>query len=514
MTWFPWSTPPPPPESSINVGTFIMLYLLFVFFANSIKKHGGTNIMNVYRSKKKSDNALDKIIGLTGVKEEMKYYMDFINNKSKYAKWDVKLPKGILLAGPHGTGKTLLVKTLAESLNIPIICVSGSSFVEKYVGVGAARVRELFQKAKEEIKKNSKKGTNGKCIIFIDELDAIGSKRNMDNNSEKASTLNQLLVEMDGFDDFDGVMVFGATNLIKYLDPALTRSGRFDKKIFFDAPNFSERKSMFELYLKDIDMPNELSFSVLSDRSAGMTGADIANIANQSKMNAIQRGQTDVSLLEKDIQIAIDEVMIGREKRERMMSDDERKRVAHHEAGHALMGYILKDSEPPVKVSIIPRGESALGFSQPKPVNKKLYTRSAILAQICVLLGGKVAEKVIYGDVSTGAADDIEKISNYVKLYNTSWGMSKELGAINPMFLGLIGENMTESVFLQCKVMVEKLELFTNGVLTKHKDLVVTMAEDLLKNETIVYQRIKELLPDDLENSMNCENWDKVLVDI
>jgi cell division protease FtsH len=187
MTWFPWSTPPPPPESSVGAGTFIIIYLLFVFFANSIKKHGGSNILNVYRSKKKS-NALDNIIGLTGVKEEMKYYMDFINNKSKYAKWGVKLPKGILLAGPPGTGKTLLVKTLAESLNIPIISVSGSSFVEKYVGVGAARVRELFQKAKEEIKKDSKKGKNGKCIIFIDELDAIGGKRNMDNNSERAST--------------------------------------------------------------------------------------------------------------------------------------------------------------------------------------------------------------------------------------------------------------------------------------------------------------------------------------
>ena len=201
--------------------------------------------------------------------------------------------------------------------------------------------------------------------------------------------------------------------------------------------------------------------------------------------------------------------MIGREKRERMMSDEEKQRVAHHEAGHALMGYILKDSEPPVKVSIIPRGENALGFSQPKPVNKKLYTRSAILAQICVLLGGRVAEKIIYNDVSTGAADDIEKISNYVKLYNTSWGMSKELGAINPMFLGLIGENMTESVFLQCKGMVKNLEIFTNDILIKHKELVIKIAEDLLKNETIVYKRIKELLPDDLENSLSCENWDK-----
>ena len=511
MSWLPWSKPPPPPESSMDFGKILMIYLLFVFFANAIKKHGGTNIMNVYRSKKKSkdDDALNNIIGLNGVKEEIKYYMDFINNKKKYSEWGVKLPKGILLAGPPGTGKTLLVKTMAEALNIPIISVAGSSFVEMYVGVGAARVRELFQKAKDEIKSTFKKKSSGKCIIFIDELDAIGSKRNIEKNSERASTLNQLLVEMDGFDASDGIMVFAATNLIKHLDPALMRSGRFDKKIFFDAPNFSERKSMFELYLKDIDLPTSLSYQILSDRSAGMTGADIANIANQSKINAIQRGQKNVSLSEKDIQIAIDEVMIGREKRERMMSDEEKQRVAHHEAGHALMGYILKDSEPPVKVSIIPRGENALGFSQPKPVNKKLYTRSAILAQICVLLGGRVAEKIIYSDVSTGAADDIEKISNYVKLYNTSWGMSKELGAINPMFLGLIGENMTESVFLQCKGMVKNLEIFTNDILTKHKELVVKIAEDLLKNETIVYKRIKELLPDDLENSLTCENWDK-----
>ena len=261
-------------------------------------------------------------------------------------------------------------------------------------------------------------------------------------------------------------------------------------------------------------MPTGLSHAVLSDRSASMTGADIANIANQSKINAIQRGQDGVVLLEKDIQMAIDEVMIGREKRERMMTEDERKRVSHHEAGHALMGYILKDSEPPVKVSIVPRGESALGFSQPKPVNKKLYTQRAVLAQICVLLGGRAAEKVIYGDVSTGAADDIEKISNFVKLYNTEWGMSKELGPINPGFLGIIGENISNSVFSQCKVMVDKLEAFTISILEKHKDLVESMAEDLIKNETIVYNRIKELFPDELENSLTCEDWDKVLVDI
>ena len=262
---------------------------------------------------------------------------------------------------------------------------------------------------------------------------------------------------------------------------------------------------MFELYMEDIILPTNLSHAVLSDRTAGMTGADIANIANQAKINAIQRGQKGVELIEEDIQIAIDEVMIGREKRERMMSESERKRVSHHEAGHAFMGYILKDSEPPIKVSIIPRGEAALGFSQPKPVNKKLYTRNAILAQISVLLGGRCAEKLIYGDVSTGASDDIEKISNYIRLYYTDWGMSNNIGPINPKFLGIIGEKMSEDIFTQCKDMVYVLEEFTFSVLKKHKKHVVKLAEDLLNNETIVYERIKELLPNRLENSLACK---------
>jgi len=377
-----WSEPPPPPPPpSTDFGT--MVFYLFIGWILIKMIEGWSEENNNSRQRKKKNNKknknaeqksiLDAVVGLEGVKEEIKYYMDFINNENKYSKWGVKLPKGILLAGPPGTGKTLLVKTMAKTLDIPIISEAGSSFVEMYVGVGARRVRDLFKKAK------GKK----RCIIFIDELDAVGSKRNLERNSERASTLNQLLVEMDGFDMSDSIMVFAATNLVKHLDPALLRSGRFDKKIYFDPPNFLERKSMFEMYLEDITLPEELSYAILSDRTAG----------------------------DSDIQIAIDEVMIGREKRERMMSDEEKERVSYHEAGHAFMGYVLKGSEPPVKVSIIPRGESALGFSQPKPANKKLYTRQVILAQISVLLGGRMSEKLIYGDVSTGAADDIEKIS-------------------------------------------------------------------------------------------------------
>ena len=316
---------------------------------------------------KNKDDPLKDVIGLESVKEEIKYYMDFINNKKKYIDWDVKLPKGILLAGPPGTGKTLLVKTMAENLNIPIESMSGSEFVEMYVGVGASRVRDLFSRAKKK----------KKCIIFIDEIDAVGRVRGIDRNSERDSTLNQLLVEMDGFEVTDSIMVFAATNLVKNLDTALTRSGRFDKKVYFDPPNFKERKEMYELYLEDIKLPKKLSFEILSERSAGLTGADIANICNQAKINAIQANQPSSTLRDQDLQQAIDEIMIGREKRERMMTTEERERVSHHEAGHALMGFLLKDCTHPVKVSIIPRGEAALGFSQQKNINKKLYSEGS-----------------------------------------------------------------------------------------------------------------------------------------
>jgi len=440
--------------------------------------------------KEKIENRItSSIVGLKSVKEEINYYMDFIKNKIKYKDWDVKLPKGILLAGPPGTGKTLLVKSMAKDLDLPIISASGSEFVEKYVGVGAARIRNLFKKAKSK-----KKG----AIIFIDEIDAIGMKRNTERNSERASTLNQLLVEMDGFKDSENIIVFAATNLSKTLDPALLRSGRFDKKVYFDKPNIKEREELYELYLKNTDLPNNISFKILGERSAGMTGADIANISNQAKINAIQEGAETNKLTNDNIQNAIDEVMIGREKRERMMTEVERDRVSHHEAGHALMGYLLKFSNPPVKVSIIPRGEAALGFSQPKPEQKQLYTREEILSMVCVLLGGRVAEKVIYNNISTGASDDIEKISDLLDKYNNLWGMNDEIGPLNNF-------NKKDN-FKEAQKIVKKLEDFVENCLKSNIKYVKIIAKDLLNNETIVYDRIKELLPEKLENSLTIMN--------
>ena len=348
MNWF--SSPPEPKND--NGLLILIIFILFIYTAN--KQGWGKK----YKKEKEigKEDSLSKIIGLESVKDEIRYYMDFIKNKDKYAEWDVKLPKGILLAGPPGTGKTLLVKTLSKKLDIPLITASGSEFIEMYVGVGAKRVRELFAKAKG--KKN--------CIIFIDEIDAVGTKRELGNNSERASTVNQLLTEMDGFEEKNNIMVFAATNLVKFLDPALTRSGRFDKKVYFDLPNNDERKQLCELYLKNIKLPRRISYTVMAERTAGLSGADIANIANQAKILAIQNNNEKNTLKEIDIQSAIDEVMIGREKRERTLSPEERKRVSYHEAGHCLMGFLLKHTEQPVKVSIIPRGEAALGYSQQK----------------------------------------------------------------------------------------------------------------------------------------------------
>jgi ATP-dependent metalloprotease FtsH len=483
MKWF--SSPPPEPKNDNGFLIILIFFFLFIYTAN--KQGWGKK----EKKEKPQKDSLCKIIGLESVKDEIRYYMDFIKNKEKYKEWDVKLPKGILLSGPPGTGKTLLVKTLSKKLDIPLITASGSEFIEMYVGVGAKRVRELFAKAKGK----------PNCIIFIDEIDAIGTKRELGNNSERASTVNQLLTEMDGFEEKNNIIVFAATNLVKFLDPALTRSGRFDKKVYFDLPNNEERKQLCELYLKNIILPKKISYDVMSERTAGLSGADIANIANQAKILAIQNNNEKNTLKETDIQSAIDEVMIGREKRERTMTPEERKRVSYHEAGHCLMGYLLKHTEQPVKVSIIPRGEAALGYSQQKATNKKLMTKDEVLCRISVLLGGRSAEKIIYGNVSTGASDDIEKISILIARYTNSWGMNETIGPLNPEVMGTIGKQLTSNIMVRCKDIVEDIEKQTIKLLTKHKRYVKSIAKDLLLNETINYEKIKSLIPVRLENS-------------
>jgi cell division protease FtsH len=381
-----------------------------------------------------------------------------------------------------------LVRAIAKSLDIPIIAVSGAEFVEKYVGVGAARIRKLFNKARN----------NTNCIIFIDEIDAIGIQRDFETNSERATTLNQLLIEMDGFDNESNIIVFAATNMIKTLDPALLRSGRFDKKIYFDLPNIDERKLMFELYLDDIKLEN-IDFDSLSERSAGLSGADINTISNQAKINAINRNSDYISDI--DLQNALDEIMIGREKRERMLSLDERERVAYHEAGHAIIGFLL-DIPSPIKVSIIPRGELALGFSQTKPELKLLKTQDEIISRIAVLLGGRCAEQIIYKEVSTGASDDIEKISILSNYYHTKWGMSEKFGAFNPHYSGMY-ENKKVSKY--CQILINDIEIIVLSMLNKNLKILKKLAKKLLKKETITYKKIKKIIGSCKENSEKVE---------
>jgi ATP-dependent Zn protease len=259
---------------------------------------------------------------------------------------------------------------------------------------------------------------------------------------------------------------------------------------------------MFKLYLEDIKLPTHLSFEILSERGAGLTGADIATICNQAKINAIQGKQLLSTLREEDLQEAIDEIMIGREKRERTMTKEERERVSHHEAGHALMGYLLKDCTHPIKVSIVPRGEAALGFSQQKNENKKLFKENTILSRIAILLGGRTAEKIIYNNVSTGAADDIEKASSLIYNYTCSWGMNKHIGPLNPEVMGAVGRNLSEESFEECKQIMAEIEDYVLKTLKKHKKYIKSIAELLLKEETINYKQIKELVPEKLENTL------------
>ena len=456
---------------------------------NRHQKH--TYVPEIIRSDDR-EIELNQIIGLESVKKELKYYIDFIKNKYKYAKWNVKLPKGILLVGPPGTGKTLLVKTLAKEVHIPVIHMSGSEFVEMYVGVGASRVRSLFKKARAQ--------SNG-CIIFIDEIDAIGRKRGhgMGGDSERDSTLNQLLVEIDGFGKDDNIMIFGATNLVKNLDQALLRSGRFDKKVYFDPPNKDERIKMFELYLKDIDQ-EDICMSKLGELTSSLTGADIANICNQAKINAIQDYKDKINM--DHIQKAIDEVMIGREKPERKMSEEERKRVSFHEAGHTIMSFILKNTNHPIKVSILPRGENALGFSQSKPDDKKLYTQDYLMAQICVLLGGRVAEKILYNNYSSGAYDDIERVTKLAKEWFCSWGMDNNTGAVNLDVLSRDTRSMSDDMINKIKTFIKELERFTHQTLLQNKDHIISLGNLLLEKETITFDDVSTILPKEIENKI------------
>tara|TARA_Y100000389_G_scaffold205027_1_gene262135 strand:- start:1179 stop:3020 length:1842 start_codon:yes stop_codon:yes gene_type:complete len=509
----------------------IFFFVAFFLIKLSLKALNSINIQSTGTHKIKIHRPTDKynkitlkdVAGLEEVKEEIQEYINFMLYREKYAKLGAKLPKGLLMIGEPGCGKTMLAKAIAGECNINFISTSGSDFNEVYIGVGAARIRKLFDNARK----------NAPCIIFIDEIDGIGSKRSKlgEHNRESDSTLNKLLVEMDGFDTSDEILIIGATNRDDSIDSALLRSGRFDRKIIIDPPNIRERKAIFKLYMKPLKLDNDKETNKINinDYSAklakitpGFSGADISNICNQAAIIAVRRyerkyskkSEDDIEELNDNIIIsypdfeeAIDEIAIGMRKKSRLMSETETNIVAHHEAGHAVMGYILDAAKPPIKVSIVPRGRNALGFSQPEPQDKKLYNKKELLAEIMTLYGGRVAEEIFFENPTTGAYDDIQKATQLARRMTTEYGLS----SLGPLAYDLskhaqdsrnIGQDIMNNIEEEIQNILVKCYQKTKDLLKTRKEMLILLANSLLQKEILLKQDIITLLGEDIENSV------------
>ncbi|MBW1733995.1 MAG: ATP-dependent zinc metalloprotease FtsH [Deltaproteobacteria bacterium] len=407
---------------------FAIIFLLWGYLG---KKMGGMgmNFMNIGKNKAhihaETDHNItfEDVAGADEAKQELQEVIEFLRNPDRFQRLGGRMPKGVLLAGPPGTGKTLLARAVSGEAGAPFFNISGSDFIEMFVGVGAARVRDLFEQARKK----------APCIIFIDELDAIGRQRGgpvvMGGHDEREQTLNQLLVEMDGFDSSNGVVVLSATNRPEVLDKALLRPGRFDRQIVVDKPDLRGRVEILKIHTKDLTMAPDVDLEIVARRTPGFVGADLANVANEAAILAARKGRDAVTT--QDFEAAIDRVIAGPEKKKSTLSPEEKHRVSYHESGHALVAELVPGGEPVHKVSIIPRGIGALGYTLQVPEKEKfLATRNELLDQIAVLLGGRVAEEVVFGDVSTGAQNDLERSSELARSMVCSYGMSEQLGAL------------------------------------------------------------------------------------
>lgn len=361
----------------------------------------------------------EDVAGLDEAKEEVQEVVDLIKNPDRYKSLGARIPKGVLLTGPPGTGKTLIARAMAGEAGVPFFTLSGSDFVEMFVGVGAARVRDLFKQGREK----------APCIIFIDEIEAIGRSRSRSQsqtNDERENTLNQLLVEMDGFSSDETVIILAATNRPDLLDPALTRPGRFDRQIHIGKPDLNEREAIFKVHLKKIVLGKDVDPRKLAEQTPGFAGAEISNTCNEAALHAARKRKTMVEM--EDFVSAIDRVVGGLEKKNKLITPKEKKIIAYHETGHALCGWMLPHAHPLVKVSIVPRGMAALGFAQYLPREQNLYTREELIDAICMTLGGRAAEELIFGDISTGAQNDLERTTDMVYAMIALYGMSKTIG--------------------------------------------------------------------------------------
>tara|TARA_B110000037_G_scaffold121284_1_gene138622 strand:- start:8968 stop:10956 length:1989 start_codon:yes stop_codon:yes gene_type:complete len=484
-------------ETSIfeSLYLFAPLILIGVFMFIMLRRAGGGGmgggqIFNIGKSKaklfdkdQKTQNTFEDVAGLDGAKEEVMEIVDFLKNPQKYTKLGGKIPKGALLIGPPGTGKTLLAKAMAGEAKVPFFSISGSDFVEMFVGVGASRVRDLFKQAREK----------APCIIFIDEIDAIGrarGKNNMQSNDERENTLNQLLVEMDGFSGDKGVIMLAATNRPDVLDKALLRPGRFDRQISVDRPDLSERVAIFKVHLKNIKISGKVSSDKLASQTPGFVGADIANICNEAALVAARKDKSSVEM--DDFNDAIDRIIGGLEKKNKVILPEEKKIIAYHEAGHALCGWFLENAHPLVKVSIVPRGVAALGYAQYLPKEKYLTRTEEILDQMCMTMGGRAAEKVIFNKISTGAQSDLDSATKQAYSMVVIYGMSEKIG--NLSYYGMMQENSFSKPYSEATARVIDLEIKdivdfqyarAQKLLAEKEDLLHILAKTLLEKEVL-----------------------------
>ena len=432
------------------------------------------------------------VAGLDEAKVEVMEIVDFLKNPKKYTALGGKIPKGALLIGPPGTGKTLLAKAMAGEAQVPFFSLSGSDFVEMFVGVGASRVRDLFKQAREK----------APCIIFIDEIDAIGRARGRNaimSNDERENTLNQLLVEMDGFGGDTGIIILAATNRPDVLDTALLRPGRFDRQISIDKPDVKGRETIFKVHLLPIKISAALDLHKLAEQTPGFAGADIANVCNEAALIAARKGKESVEMI--DFQDAIDRVIGGLEKKNKIIAPHEKSIIAYHEAGHAVCGWFLEHAYPLLKVTIVPRGTAALGYAQYTPTEQYLYNTDQLMDQICMTLGGRAAEEIFFGKISTGAANDLQQITKIAYSMVTAYGMNKKVGNVSfydpsqeNTFTKPFSEETGKIIDEEVRGIIDDAYERTLKLLTERKSEVEKLAKELLDKEVLHKSDVEELI--------------------
>ena len=487
----------------ITVGGVLLIFMMMN--AQNAQMNGGNKMMNFGKSRARlslagdSKVTLKDVAGLKEEKEDLQEIVDFLRDPGKFTKVGARIPKGVLLEGPPGTGKTLLAKAIAGEANVPFFSISGSDFVEMFVGVGASRVRDLFEEAKK----------NAPCIVFIDEIDAVARRRGTGmggGHDEREQTLNQMLVEMDGFAANAGIIVMAATNRVDILDPAILRPGRFDRKIAVGLPDVGGREAILQVHAKNKPLGDNVDLKQIAQTTAGFTGADLENLLNEAAILAAKDGR--VYLQQEDIRRAFVKVGIGAEKKSRVISDKEKKITAFHEAGHAILFHVLPDVGPVYSVSIIPTGVGAAGYTMPLPEKDEMFnTKGKMLQDITVSLGGRVAEELIFDDITTGASQDIKQATAYAKSMVTKFGMSEALGLVSygddndEVFIGRdfghtsrgYGEQVATTIDSEVKRIIDECYDRAKTIIKEHEAVLYKCADLLLEKEKITREEFEAL---------------------